>query len=52
MSTKELANISQPGEPAFGIHATNHAPIVIFPDGIPLKDSDEIVGAVGVTRKA
>src|SRR3954469_25006603 len=31
MSTKELAKISQPGDPAFGIHSTNGGRVVIFP---------------------
>jgi uncharacterized protein GlcG (DUF336 family) len=49
MSTKALGKLSQPGEPVFGIHSTNGGRVVIFPGGIPLKDGDEVVGAVGVS---
>ena len=49
MATKELAKLSQPGDPAFGIHTTNGGRVIIFPGGIPLKEGDEVVGAVGVS---
>jgi uncharacterized protein GlcG (DUF336 family) len=49
MSTKELAKISQPDDPAFGIHSTNGGRVVIFPGGIPLKADDEVVGGIGVS---
>jgi uncharacterized protein GlcG (DUF336 family) len=49
MPTKDLANISQPGDPAFGIaDSTNHR-IAIFPGGIPLYAGNVIVGAIGVS---
>jgi uncharacterized protein GlcG (DUF336 family) len=49
MSTKDLAKISQPGKPAFGIaDSTNHR-IAIFPGGIPLKAENEIIGGIGVS---
>ena len=49
MSTKDLAKISQPDDPAFGIHSTNGGRVVIFPGGIPLKNGDEVVGGIGVS---
>ena len=47
MSTKELAAISQPGKPAFGLPESSGHAIVIFPGGIPVKAGDEVVGAIG-----
>src|ERR1700759_3795084 len=49
MTTKELAAISQPEDPAFGIHTTNGGHVVVFPGGIPPKEGDEGVGAIGVS---
>ena len=37
ISTKELAENSQPGDQFFGIHASNHDRVMIFAGGIPLK---------------
>lgn len=49
MSTKELAKLSQPGSPAFGIADSTDRPIAIFPGGIPLFSGKTVVGAVGVS---
>ena len=49
MPTRDLGKASQPGEPLFGIHASNHGKIIIFAGGIPLKDGDKVVGAIGVS---
>ncbi len=49
MPTKDLGAASQSGEPLFGIHASNHGKIIIFAGGIPLKDDDRVVGAIGVS---
>ena len=49
MSTKDLAKLSQPEDPAFGIHSTNGGRVVIFPGGIPLKVGDDVVGGIGVS---
>jgi uncharacterized protein GlcG (DUF336 family) len=49
MTTKELARMSQPGEPLFGIIASNDGRVVIFAGGIPLKVDGQVVGAVGVS---
>jgi uncharacterized protein GlcG (DUF336 family) len=44
-----LAELSQSGDQFFGIHASNHGRVMIFAGGIPLKRSDEVVGAIGVS---
>ncbi|QJW93297.1 GlcG/HbpS family heme-binding protein [Frigoriglobus tundricola] len=49
MPTKELAKISQPGDPAYGIASSTQHRIAIFPGGIPLKAGGKVVGAVGVS---
>ncbi|GAC1339741.1 MAG: heme-binding protein [Beijerinckiaceae bacterium] len=49
ITTKELADLSQPEDQFYGIHASNHGRVVIFAGGIPLKRGDEIVGAIGVS---
>ena len=49
MPTKELGKASQPGESLFGIHASNNGKIIIFAGGIPLKENDKVVGAIGVS---
>src|SRR3954471_17112497 len=35
MGTDALASMCQPGEPLFGIHASNQGRLVIFPGGVP-----------------
>ena len=48
ISTKELAENSQPGDQFFGIHASNHDRVMIFAGGIPLKDkTGTVIGAIG-----
>ncbi len=49
ISTKELASMSQPGEPLFGIAQTHRGRVIIFAGGIPLKADGQVVGAVGVS---
>ncbi len=49
MQTKELGKASQPGEPLFGIHVSNHGKIIIFAGGIPLTENGKVVGAIGVS---
>ena len=49
ISTKELAENSQPGDQFFGIHASNHDRVMIFAGGIPLKRDGKVVGAIGVS---
>lgn len=53
ISTKELAENSQPGDQFFGIHASNQDRVMIFAGGIPLKNSNGVViGAIGVSGGA
>jgi uncharacterized protein GlcG (DUF336 family) len=47
ITTKELAKSSQPGQPLFGITASNEGRVVIFAGGVPLEDDGRVVGAVG-----
>ncbi len=49
LSTQELAEMAQPGQPLFGIHTTNAGRVVVFAGGIPLERDGEVVGAVGVS---
>jgi uncharacterized protein GlcG (DUF336 family) len=49
ISTLELGHNSQPKDQFFGIHVSNHARVMIFAGGIPIKINGEIVGAVGVS---
>ena len=49
ISTKELGKYSQSGGQFFGIHASNDGKIMIFAGGIPLKQGDKVVGAIGVS---
>ena len=49
VSTKELAENSQPGQQFFGIHTTNRGRVAIFAGGIPLKRKGKVVGGVGVS---
>ena len=49
LSTKDLADHSQPGGQFFGINASNDGKIMIFAGGIPLYRDGEAVGAIGVS---
>lgn len=49
MSTAELADLSQPGQPLYGIQHTNEGKIVIFGGGEPLEVDGKIIGAIGVS---
>jgi uncharacterized protein GlcG (DUF336 family) len=49
METKTIAPFCQPGQPLFGIHASNDGRLIIFPGGIPLKDGNTVIGAIGVS---
>ena len=49
ISTLELGRNSQPGDQFFGIHVSNHARVMIFAGGIPIKMNGQIAGAVGVS---
>ncbi len=47
--TKNLAGVTQPGQPLFGLSESAGGRIVIFAGGIPLTRDGEIVGAIGVS---
>jgi len=49
ISTAELADMAQPGGPLYGIAVSNEGRVIVFPGGIPLKQGQEIVGAIGVS---
>jgi uncharacterized protein GlcG (DUF336 family) len=49
VATKDLASNSQSGDQFFGIHVSNHARVMIFAGGIPLKRDGKVVGAIGVS---
>jgi uncharacterized protein GlcG (DUF336 family) len=49
ISTKELASMSQPKQPLFGIAETHRGRVIIFAGGIPLKADGQVIGAVGVS---
>jgi uncharacterized protein GlcG (DUF336 family) len=52
MGTDALAPLSQPGQPLFGITASNQGRLIVFPGGVPLKAGGTVVGAVGVSGGA
>jgi len=49
IETKALGENSQSGDQFFGIHASNHGRVMIFAGGVPLKQGEQVVGAVGVS---
>lgn len=49
LATHELAQLAQPGQPLFGIEATNEGRLVIFGGGFPLVSGGQVIGAVGVS---
>jgi uncharacterized protein GlcG (DUF336 family) len=49
ISTKELADLSQPGKDFFGIQRADGGKVMTFAGGLPLKNETGIVGAVGVS---
>ena len=49
LSTADLAGNAQPGGQFYGIDQSNHGRVMIFAGGVPLRDGDDIVGAVGVS---
>lgn len=49
VSTKDLADLSQPGKQFYGIHVSNGGRVMIFAGGIPLRKGDKVVGAIGVS---
>jgi uncharacterized protein GlcG (DUF336 family) len=48
-ATSDLARMSQPGAPLYGIQETNAGKVVMFGGGIPVTLNGSIVGAVGAS---
>jgi len=48
-STADLAGQCQPGQPLYGLQATQNGRIVIFGGGVPLHVDGKLVGAVGTS---
>jgi uncharacterized protein GlcG (DUF336 family) len=46
--TRRLGEVSQPGEPAFGLATTHRGRVVVIPGGVPLVADGAICGAIGV----
>ena len=49
LSTRDIGEMAQPGQPLFGVNTTNGGRVVIFAGGLPLMRDGEVVGAVGVS---
>lgn len=54
VETKALAKLSQPGADFYGIHASddgksNDGKVMIFAGGVPIKEGETVIGAVGVS---
>jgi uncharacterized protein GlcG (DUF336 family) len=49
MPTEDLTEMTQPGQPLYGLEATNNGRVVIFAGGIPLMRDGEVAGAIGVS---
>lgn len=49
MDTGAIGDLSQPGQPLFGIEHSNNG-LITFPGGVPIKNKDGVViGAIGVS---
>lgn len=49
LETGDLAGLSAPGQPLYGIQETNQGRVVVFGGGIPFFENGKIVGAIGVS---
>ena len=49
MPTADLADMTQPGQPLYGLETTNHGRVINFAGGIPLMRGEDIAGAIGVS---
>ncbi len=47
--TKDLADVTQPGQPLYGLETTNGGRVVNFAGGIALTRGDDVAGAIGVS---
>jgi uncharacterized protein GlcG (DUF336 family) len=49
MPTDALTALAQPGQPLYGIEASNRGRIILFGGGVPLEVDGVVVGAIGVS---
>jgi uncharacterized protein GlcG (DUF336 family) len=50
MPTQDLAEMTQPGQPLYGLETTNNGRVVNFAGGIPLmRGEGQVAGAIGVS---
>jgi uncharacterized protein GlcG (DUF336 family) len=49
MPTQDLAPLVQPGQPLYGIEASNDGRVIVFAGGIPVSQDGRMVGAIGVS---
>ncbi len=49
IETRKLSKLAQPGEDFYGIHASNHGRVMVFAGGVPIQQSGQVVGAIGVS---
>jgi len=49
MPTQDLTEMTQPGQPLYGLETTNFGRVIIFAGGIPLMRGEEVAGAIGVS---
>ena len=49
MTTRELGQLSQPGEQLYGIQNNLGGKLVIFPGGVPIWQAEKLFGAVGAS---
>lgn len=47
--TKALEEPTAPNAELYGLNTTNNGRIVVFGGGIPLKNGDKVIGAIGVS---
>jgi uncharacterized protein GlcG (DUF336 family) len=48
MNSGDIGQLSQPGGPLFNIEHSNGG-LITFPGGVPIKDGDIVIGAIGVS---
>ncbi len=48
MPTGQLGQLSQPGNPLYGIEHSNQG-LITFPGGLPIIENGELLGAIGVS---
>ncbi|SFB31339.1 Uncharacterized conserved protein GlcG, DUF336 family [Rhizobium sp. NFR07] len=48
-ATANLAKLSQPGEPLYGIQQSNDGNVIIFGGGVPVVRDGQIIGAIGAS---